>query len=185
MRRVSLTAFLAAAFACITTAAVATIGTASAAIAPSVTAPVTPPVERETAALAMAAPVAQRRAPQPPNKYAEVCAACHQATGAGVDGAFPPLDGSEWLTGRADIPIAIVLHGLQGEITVKGKKYNGAMMPWATALSDAEIAAILTYARSSWSNRASPVTVAQVRAARTRFAARSTPWTATELRALR
>jgi mono/diheme cytochrome c family protein len=122
---------------------------------------------------------------QPANKYEQVCAACHQATGVGVEGAFPPLAGSSWVTGRADIPIAIVLHGLQGPIEVSGKTYNSAMTPWATVMSDAEIAATLTYARSSWGNRASAVTTVQVRAVRARFSTRTTPWTATELRAIR
>lgn len=121
----------------------------------------------------------------PVNKYAEVCAVCHQATGLGLDGAFPPLAGSEWLTGRADIPIAIVLHGLQGPITVKGKPYNSAMMAWGAAMTDDDIAGTLTYARSQWGNRAAAVTTAQVRAARARFASRTTPWTAAELKALK
>jgi mono/diheme cytochrome c family protein len=131
---------------------------------------------------------AVQRAPTvqpPPAKYTEVCSVCHQATGAGLAGAFPPLAGSEWVTGRADVPIAIILHGMQGEITVKGQKYNGAMMPWATSMTDAEIASVVTYIRSAWGNRASAVTAAQVRAVRTRTARRTTPWTAAEVRAMR
>jgi mono/diheme cytochrome c family protein len=121
----------------------------------------------------------------PTNKYAEVCAVCHQATGLGLEGAFPPLAGSEWLNGRAVVPIAIVLHGLQGEISVKGKTYNGAMVAWGSVLNDEDLAATLTYARSQWGNRAAAVTAAQVRAARARFASRTTPWTAAELKAIR
>jgi mono/diheme cytochrome c family protein len=177
MRRSSLPVLLAAGVLCVATAGVARYQTAWAANAPTAM-----PAKSDTA---LTAAGAITRAPQPPNKYAEVCAACHQATGAGVEGAFPPLDGSEWVTGRPDLPIAIVLHGLQGEITVKGKKYNSAMMPWASALTDADIAAVLTYTRSSWSNRAAPVTAAQVRAVRRRYATRTTQWTAAELRAIR
>ncbi len=121
----------------------------------------------------------------PVNKYAEVCAVCHQQTGLGLEGAFPPLAGSEWITGRAEIPIAIVLHGLQGPITVKGKPYNGAMMAWGAAMSDDDIAGTLTYARSQWGNRAAAVTTAQVRAVRARFASRTTAWTAAELKAIK
>jgi mono/diheme cytochrome c family protein len=121
----------------------------------------------------------------PVNKYVEVCQVCHQATGLGLEGAFPPLAGSEWLNGPSLIPIAIVLKGLQGEIVVKGKTYNSVMVPWEAALNDDDLAATLSYARSQWGNRAAPVTAAQVRAARARFASRSTPWTAAELRALR
>lgn len=121
----------------------------------------------------------------PTNRYAEVCQVCHQATGLGVEGAFPPLAGSEWLNGPAIVPIAIVLKGLQGEITVKGKTYNSAMMPWEATLNDEDLAATLTYARSQWGNKAAAVTAAQVRAARARFASRTTPWTPAEVRALR
>jgi mono/diheme cytochrome c family protein len=119
------------------------------------------------------------------NRYAEICQVCHQATGLGLPNVFPPLAGSEWLNGRADIPIAIVLHGVQGEITVKGTTYNSAMAPWASTLNDADLAATLTYARSQWGNRGAAVTAAQVTGVRTKFAARTTPWTAAELRAIR
>jgi mono/diheme cytochrome c family protein len=121
----------------------------------------------------------------PTNKYAEICQACHQPTGLGLEPVFPPLAGSEWLNGPALVPIAIVLKGLQGEIVVKGKTYNGAMMPWEAALNDDDLAATLTYARSQWGNRGTPVTAAQVRAVRVRFASRKTPWTAAELKALK
>jgi mono/diheme cytochrome c family protein len=96
------------------------------------------------------------------------CSACHQANGQGVPGAFPPLAGSEWVNGKGDIPIAIVLHGLQGPITVKGQKYNGVMAPWGTTFNDDQIAAVVTYIRSQWGNKAPAVTkadVARVRAA--------------------
>ena len=137
---------------------------------------------------AYTAPPAIRRvaaAQQGINKYTEVCQACHQATGAGMPTVFPPLAGSEWLNGRAEIPIAIVLKGLQGEIEVKGAKFNGAMLAWESVLNDADLAATLTYARSQWGNKGTPVTVAQVKAARAKFAARTTPWTPAELRALK
>ena len=98
---------------------------------------------------------------------------------------FPPLAGSEWLNGRAEIPIAIVLKGLQGEITVKGAKFNGAMLAWESVLNDADVAETLTYARSQWGNKSAPVTAAQVKAARAKFASRTTPWSPAELRALK
>jgi len=121
----------------------------------------------------------------PTNKYEQLCAACHQASGEGIENVFPPLAGSEWITGPAIIPIAIVLHGLEGEIEVKRKKYNGAMMAWSSVLNDEELAATLTYARSQWGNRASPVTAAQVAAVRAKLISRTKPFTAAELRALR
>ena len=119
------------------------------------------------------------------NKYTEICQACHQATGLGLEGVFPPLAGSEWLNGNPTIPIAIVLKGLQGEIAVKGKTYNSVMMAWESVLNDDDLASTLTYARSQWGNRATLITASQVKAARLKFKARTTPWTAAELRAIR
>jgi mono/diheme cytochrome c family protein len=118
-------------------------------------------------------------------KYTAVCSACHQPTGLGVEGNFPPLAGSDWLTGKPEVPIAIVLHGLQGEIEVAGKKYNGAMAPWGETLNDAEIAAVLTHERSSWGNTAPAVTAEEVKTVRAKYATRTTPWTVAELTPLR
>lgn len=114
------------------------------------------------------------------SEYA-VCAACHQADGKGLAGTFPPLAGSEWVTGDPNIPIAIVLHGMQGPVTVAGQQYNSLMAPLGT-LSDEQIAAILTYERSSWGNSASPVTAAQVAQVRAATSSRTQPWTAAEVR---
>ncbi|MGO4809490.1 cytochrome c [Cupriavidus sp. 2MCAB6] len=100
--------------------------------------------------------------------FASRCAACHQATGQGLPGVFPPLAASEWVQGKAETAVAIVLHGITGQLTVKGSAFNGAMPPFGTQLSDAEIAAVLSYARSQWGNAAPSVTadlVAQVRIA--------------------
>jgi mono/diheme cytochrome c family protein len=119
------------------------------------------------------------------NKFPEICQVCHQATGLGIENVFPPLAGSEWLNGRPDIPIAIVLKGLQGEISVKGKTYAGAMMPWESVLNDDDLAATLTYARSQWGNKGTPVTAAMVKAVRARFAMRTTPWSAAELKGIK
>ncbi|WP_404299902.1 c-type cytochrome [Alicycliphilus denitrificans] len=84
--------------------------------------------------------------------FAAQCAACHQATGAGLPGVFPPLDGSEWVQGDARVLANILLHGVTGEITVKGNKYQGAMPSFAQ-LSDAELAGVASYIRNSWSNK--------------------------------
>ncbi len=115
------------------------------------------------------------------------CVVCHQATGQGLPGAFPPLVGSEWATGKVDIPIAIVLHGLQGPITVAGGQYNSLMMAYGTGaeMSDEEVANVLTYVRASWGNTASAVTAEDVARVRAATASRTTPWTAAELEALK
>ncbi len=87
--------------------------------------------------------------------YAAQCAACHQASG-GLPGVFPPLDGSEWVQGEPRVLANILLHGITGEITVKGNKYQGAM-PAFPQLSDAELAGIASFIRSNWSNKAEPL----------------------------
>lgn len=132
-----------------------------------------------------AAPAAQAAAPVAGlDGKAEylVCQTCHQENGEGLPNLYPPLAGSEWLTGDASVPIAIVLHGMQGEITVKGQKFNNVMAPWAS-LSDAQIAAILTYERASWGNSAPAVTAEEVAAVRAATASRTTPWTPDEVKA--
>jgi mono/diheme cytochrome c family protein len=112
------------------------------------------------------------------------CAACHQANGMGVPGAYPPLAGSEWLLGNPEVPIRIVLHGLQGPITVKSGSFNSAMTPFADQLSDAEIAAVISYERSSWGNSASKITAEQVAAVRAATKAQTAPWKPDELKPL-
>jgi mono/diheme cytochrome c family protein len=92
------------------------------------------------------------------------CSVCHQRNGRGND-RFPPLDDTEWVTGDKKTLISIVLTGLRGEITVKGRSYTNRM-PKLHMLKDDEIAEILTYVRQSFGNSASAVTereVAEVR----------------------
>src|SRR5699024_3938843 len=100
--------------------------------------------------------------------YATHCASCHQASGKGLPGAFPPLDGSGWVQAKAEVSAQILLHGITGEIKVKGTAYNSVMPAFGSSLSDAEIAAVVTHIRQSWSNQADAVTadfVAEQRAA--------------------
>jgi mono/diheme cytochrome c family protein len=114
------------------------------------------------------------------------CTVCHQSNGAGVPGAFPPLAESEWVNGPVSRPVAILLHGLQGEITVKGTKYNSQMMAYGTGvpMTDDEIAAVLTYVRSNFGNSAPAVTPAEVATIRASLASRTTPMTQKDLEAL-
>lgn len=113
--------------------------------------------------------------------YNTVCAACHMANGQGVPGMFPPVAGSEWVTGDPERLVKIILHGITGEIEVAGEVYSGMMPPWGGSLKDAEVAAVATYLRSTWGNKASAVAVADVARIRSANAARKTPWTAKEL----
>ncbi len=107
--------------------------------------------------------------------FAGKCAACHQATGLGVAGVFPPLAGSPWVLESETRLTQILLHGIQGPIDVLGTTYNGLMPPW-NALSDEEIAAVATYIRTSWGNTAAPVSAATVAAQRAATAARTAAW---------
>ena len=81
------------------------------------------------------------------------CVSCHQATGEGVAGAFPPLAGHVPALYNADrsYPINVLLYGLQGEIQVEGQSYNGVMSAWQQ-LSDDDIANVLNYVSNSWGN---------------------------------
>ena len=84
------------------------------------------------------------------------CVACHQTTGKGLPGVFPPLDGSEWVLGDSRTVVNILLHGVTGELTVMGNTYKGAM-PSFKQLSDAELAAVASYVRAEWSNKADAI----------------------------
>ncbi|MCX6955175.1 MAG: cytochrome c, partial [Verrucomicrobia bacterium] len=111
------------------------------------------------------------------------CAACHQADGKGRDGLAPPLAASDWATGPASRPARVVLHGLTGKIVVKDQTFQ-LDMPAFGLLKDDQLAAILTYVRRSWGNRAEPVTPAQMQAIRAATADRQRAWTAEELLAV-
>ena len=106
-------------------------------------------------------------APPAGNGYdAANCAACHQATGEGLPGAFPALKGNVAVNDAdATTHIRVVLHGLQGA-NVGGVVYSSPMPPFGDTLGDADIANIINYERSSWGNHGAPVTTQQVAAER-------------------
>lgn len=108
--------------------------------------------------------------------FAAQCAACHQASGAGLPGVFPPLAGSEWVAGKGSVMAQILLHGISGSLTVKGAVYKGEMPVFKDKLNDAEIAAVLTYVRSSFGNTADKVDAALVKAEREASKDRKLPW---------
>jgi mono/diheme cytochrome c family protein len=112
---------------------------------------------------AAAAPSAARSAGE--KVYSANCATCHGDSGAGAPGTFPPLAANPMVTGPADKVIAIVKNGATGSTTVNGKSYSGEMPPSKETLSNADIANVITYIRTSWGNSASAVTAAQVKAA--------------------
>jgi mono/diheme cytochrome c family protein len=102
-------------------------------------------------------------------EFENICITCHQATGLGMPGVYPPLAGSEWVNGSPERVIRIVLYGLKGDVHVEGHEFNAAAMPvfgqepnspynW----SDDKIAAVLTYVRQAFGNKSGPITTAQV-----------------------
>ena len=101
------------------------------------------------------------------------CATCHQANGQGQEKIYPPLAGSEWVTGDEERLIKLTLKGLWGPITVKGVKFDPTtgvppMMGFGPLLNDKELAGVLTYVRNSFGNQApavKPETVAKIREA--------------------
>jgi cytochrome c oxidase cbb3-type subunit 2 len=96
------------------------------------------------------------------------CAACHQANGEGLPGAFPPLKGNAAVNNAdAATHIRTILQGLQGA-NVGGVAYSSPMPPFGGMLSDADIANIINYERSSWGNHGKLVTAEQVAAERAR-----------------
>lgn len=107
--------------------------------------------------------------------YIGNCAACHQATGLGLAGVFPPLVSSEWVVESPVVLTNILLHGIQGRMTVKGVSYQGVMPAW-NSLSDAEIAAVTSYIRSDWGNKAVPITEDDVKKQRELTKARTGPY---------
>ncbi len=112
------------------------------------------------------------------------CITCHQPDGKGLPAAqFPPIAGSEWVTGSEERLIKIVLHGLQGPIEVNGRKFAGQvpMTPFKM-LSDDELAAVLTFVRNTFGNRASIVTPKAVATVRAKTAGQKTFYTPAELK---
>ena len=94
--------------------------------------------------------------------YAANCSSCHGAAGTGVPGAFPPLAGNSYVTGDPKLVEHTLLYGLNGAIKVGSASYNGQMPAWKGTLTNADIANVITYIRSSWGNKATAVTEAQV-----------------------
>ncbi|OHE78138.1 MAG: hypothetical protein A3F67_00845 [Verrucomicrobia bacterium RIFCSPHIGHO2_12_FULL_41_10] len=119
--------------------------------------------------------------------FTQNCAVCHQSTGLGVPGQFPPLVGSEWVLSQDwhgdNHLVKNVLYGLQGPVTVKNIPFNNAMAPW-NQLSDQQIAGVLTYIRSEWGNNAPPITTEFVAKVRADTKPRTEAWTMAELKAI-
>src|SRR5690606_14013614 len=93
--------------------------------------------------------------------YTQNCFACHQANGEGIPNAFPPLAKSDYLNADVHRSIGAVKYGLSGEITVNGVKYNSVMPK--VAISDEDVASVLTYIYNNWGNNKTEVSPEMVK----------------------
>lgn len=120
-------------------------------------------------------------------KYLTSCAGCHASNGGGVNRMGPPLVGSEWVIGDERRLALILLHGIEGPISVNGKEYDVPeilpVMPSHSTMDDGSIAAILTYIRNEWGNQAGPISPRLVGGTRHTSQGRVYPWSADELNA--
>jgi mono/diheme cytochrome c family protein len=105
--------------------------------------------------------------------YQNICQACHQPDGRGQDKVAPSLVGSELALAPADVTARILLNGKEGRV--------GLMPPLGAALSDDQVAAVLTYVRREWGQTGGPVDPATVKVVRAAVAGRPRPWTDDEL----
>ena len=112
--------------------------------------------------------------------YRVSCSACHQPNGQGSEGIAPPLAETRWPDESVDRLARIVLHGLRGPITVAGKEYN-LEMPAMGFFDDQEIAAILTYIRTTWGKSSKPITENTIKRIRAQTHNRADSWTVDEL----
>jgi mono/diheme cytochrome c family protein/glucose/arabinose dehydrogenase len=97
------------------------------------------------------------------------CSTCHQPDGGGLSASgFPPLVGTPWVLGNEDRLIKITLNGIYGPMEVNGKEYPGQvpMTPFQGMLNDEEIAAVLTYVRNAFGNKAAAISPDKVKAVR-------------------
>ena len=109
--------------------------------------------------------------------YGGSCSNCHQATGVGQPGSYPPLVDSEWVLGSKERLAAILLKGIEGPLNVKGACYTTQVMPAQEKLLTPEkIADLMTYIRGSWGNTANAVTTDEVSAAKAKFLSHTGAW---------
>jgi mono/diheme cytochrome c family protein len=141
------------------------------------------PIPKKAGAIAGAGAGAEQTLAQLGKAVYGQCVACHQPGGQGVPAQFPPLANSEWVTGGEKRLIAVLLKGLTGPITLQGavQTYSGNMVGWETSLSPKKIAAVASFIRHEWGNKAAEISEAKVVAAKKEFAGKSGQWTEAEL----
>lgn len=106
--------------------------------------------------------------------YLRWCASCHGINGEGKPPTFPPIAGSEWLDLSDEALTLIILYGLRGEIQVMGQTYRGYMPPMQH-LRDEDIADIVGFMRTAWTDREAHLDAAGVAELRTVFPGRRPP----------
>jgi mono/diheme cytochrome c family protein len=117
--------------------------------------------------------------------YEAYCGSCHGNDGAGKAGQAPMLAGSEWvITTGVERLLHIPLAGLGGPIKVHGQDWNLNMAAMGAQLADNDLAAVMTYIRGSWGNRASEVTADDIKKVRAEIGKSPQPYTAEKLLAL-
>jgi mono/diheme cytochrome c family protein len=116
--------------------------------------------------------------------YEVNCFSCHGNDGEGLLDMGPPLAKSDWVTGSPDVISKIILKGMEGEITVAGKKYMPKipMMAFESTMTDEQIADTITYIRNSWGNEASPVNAKSVQQVRGQISNKEDRYQETDLR---
>lgn len=115
------------------------------------------------------------------NIYDRVCSTCHQSNGQGVEGVFPTLVDTDYVNGSVGRLAGLIVHGLYGEMEIKGVIYNGNMPAWGDQITDEEVAAVMTYVRNSFGNKSSDVPVDSVKSYRESYGERSSQWEVSEL----
>ena len=149
------------------------------------------------AGLALATPAAERPLPAELAAqfaagtvvYSEYCGTCHGNDGMGLPAIAPPLVRSQWALQDPDPLVRLVLDGMSGPVPVDGTMYDvpriSGVMPGirSTAVTDEQIADVLTYVRNAWGNQASGVSAEFVREVRSAQGARAEPYSADLLRA--
>lgn len=100
------------------------------------------------------------------------CSVCHQASGSGLEGVFPPLAKSDFLNADVTRAIGVVIQGLSGKLKVNGKEYDSVMPPM-NQLNDDEVANILTYVLNSWDNKGGQIKTSDVKAVRAKAPAKA------------
>lgn len=108
------------------------------------------------------------------------CVMCHGLTGEGIEGQYPPLKGAPLVVGPPSRLARVLINGLEGPTVVNGKTYD-MPMPAAPLNDDTEVAAVMTFVRRSFGNRASAVTPEFVAKVRAEIGTRETSWTSEEL----